>query len=353
MVFPVKTLSYECAEAFAVTRHEGLSLSFLKENGELLSIALSCGLTVSEQTLELYSELYDKIDKLCELYRPFFRFFLAIALDLEDLGMPGNKGEKLIDYVHKSDLYAYDTSDTRRLEIINLLNRRGRKPQFKTDTHEALLNRVTGFLQQPEKFIKFNRPLFYEYTHLVFFVTDYGKKQFNHDDRIFKSLNQIGMLAYLDNDTDLLAEVCLCFTFLGRPAPQMWVEECSTGLKTMDISFKPHNALEIVPPADDYHIYFVMSWLMGVLDKDVFQEIYSQGVPIFTQHKPQKSTLSKIFQVLHPLVLDSPAKQTRKHIRASEFLSVEDTLHLHSALAVNSNSGEFFDKLTHGYISAA
>lgn len=348
----MQTISYDCVKAFAVTRHEGLSFSFLKENGELLSIVLSCGLTVSDQTLELYSELYDKIDKLCELYRPFFRFFLAIVLDLEDLGMPGNKGERLIDYVLKSDLYTYDTSDTRRLEIINLLNRRGRKPQFKTDTHEALLNRVTGFIQQSEKFIKFNRPLFYDFTHLVFFVTDYGNKQIDHDERVFKSLNQIGMLAYLDNDTDLLAEVCLCFIFSGRPAPQMWIEECSNGLRTMDISFKPHNALTVTPPADDYHIYFVMSWLMGVLDKEAFQESYSQGVPIFTQNKPQKSTLSKIFQVLHPLVLEPRSKQIRKNIRASEFLSVEDTLHLNSALAANPNGGEFFEKLTHGYMSA-
>ena len=120
----------------------------------------------------------------------------------------------------------------------------------------------------------------------------------------------------------------------------------------MDISFKPHNALEIVPPADDYHIYFVMSWLMGVLDKDVFQEIYSQGVPIFTQNKPQKSTLSKIFQVLHPLVLDPPSKQTRKHIRASEFLSVDDTLHLQSALTAYPESGDFLNKLSNGRISS-
>ncbi len=352
MVFPVKTLSYDCVKAFAVTRHEGLSFSFLKENGELLSIALSCGLSVNDQTLELYCELYEKIDKLCALYRPFFRFFLAIALDLEDLGMPGNKGEKLIDYVHKSDLYAYDTSDTRRLEIINLLNRKDRQPQFKTDTYEALINRVTGFLQQPEKFINFNRPLFYEYTHLVFFATDYGNKQIEHDDRLFKSLNQIGMLAYLDNDTDLLAEVCLCFIFLGRPAPLIWVEECANGLRTIDLSFKPQSTLSSAPPADDYHIYFVMSWLKGVLDKEVFQEKYSSGIPIFTQNKPEKSTLSKIFQVLHPLVLNPPSKHTRKHILASEFLSVEDTLHLHSALAINANSGEFFEKLTHGYISA-
>ena len=349
MSFPVKTLPLECVKAFAVLRHKGLSLPFLKENGELLSIALSCGLTLSSESLELYEELYEKIDKLCELYQPFFRYFLALALDLEDLGMSGHKGEVLIDYVFKHDLYAYDTSDTRRLEIIHLLSRRGRQPEFKTDSYEALLKRVTGFLVQSDRFIKLNRPLFYEFTHLIFFGTDFGNISLCNDENIFKSLNHIGMLAYLDNDTDLLAEVCLCYRFLKRPVPKIWMKTCSENLQNIDIVHMAEDCMTAAH-ADDYHIYFVINWLLGISGKRVFQYSYELGVPLFTQNKPKKSPLSKIFQVLHPIIMEDMPKRPMK---AFEFLSVEDNIQLQTALASSPNSENFFHKLTNGHISIA
>jgi len=316
-----------------------------------LAIAVSSGLSFSSEALEIYTELYDKIDKLCHLYPSFFRFFLAIALDLEDLGMPGHKGTDLIDYVTKHEFYTYDTSDTRRMEIINLLSRRDKVPNFDMDSKDALLKRVMGFLEQPDQFIKFNRPLFYEFTHLVFYITDFGNLSIVHSLKLFQSLNHIGMLAYLDNDIDLLAEVCLCYLFLKSSAPQIWLTACATGLKDIDITFKNKTALKGIPPTDDYHIYFVNSWLMSKAGKPAFQEDYKNGVPIFTHRKEKKSTLSKIFQVLHPIILDSEPQNVQRPLKTLEFLSVEDTIHLETALSSSPNGGEFFHKLTNGHIA--
>ena len=350
MGFPVANIPLDCVKAFAVSRHSGISFSFLKENGELLAIANSSGLTLSSSSLELYAEIYEKIDKLCHLYPPFYRFFMAIALDLEDLGMPGKKGAELLDYVVKHQFYSADTSDTRRMEIINLLARRGREPNFVIDSKEALLNRVVNFFKQPERFIKFNRTLFYDFTHLMFYITDYGNLPFTHSPEIFEALNHIGMLAYLDNDIDLLAEVCLCYGFLKRPAPEIWINACAGGLRNIDISYINREQVIGAPVDDDYHIYFVNSWLMLSLGKEAFQEDYNNSVPVFTHQKENKSTLSKIFQVLHPIIMEDMPKRPMK---AFEFLSVEDNIQLQTALASSPNSENFFHKLTNGHISIA
>ncbi len=351
MNLPIQYLPYDCVRAFASNRNKGLNISFLKENGELLSIALNSELTLSSSSLALYEELYSKIDKFCELYPPFFRFFLAIALDLEDLGMHGRKGEVLIDFVLQNDLYAYDTSDTRRMEIINLLSRRGRVPSYETDDRASLDKRISGFLERSERFLKFNRPLFYEFTHLIFYATNFGKEEHYFSEDIFDSLTHIGMLAYLDSDHDLLSEVCLCFSFLGHQAPKIWIEYCRTGRDSIDINLPKDNNLKSAAQIDDYHIYLVTSWLMAQNGIEAFHETYQNSAPVFTQKKNKKSTLSKIFQTLHPMVLGSKPAQVERALNISSILTAEDTVHLESALAAYPHSGEFIEKLSNGRIS--
>lgn len=351
-MFPVAKISLDCVKTFAVSRHGKISFSFLKENGELLAIANSIGLALPDNALELYEELYEKIDKLCYLYPPFYRFFMAIALDLEDLGMPGRKGEELLDYVVKHNFYTADTSDTRRMEIINLLARRDRLPNFGMDSQESLFERVIAFLEQTERFIKFNRPLFYDVTHLVFYITNYGINPIPQSDKILQSLNHIGMLAYLDNDIDLLSEVCICYAFLKHPVPELWFKASQTGLRNIDVSYIDPEDVRSSPPADDYHIYFVNSWLMGLSGKEALHESYKNiGVPIFTYHKNVKSTLSKIFQVLHPIILEQSSAKPPRPLKALEFLSVEDTIHLQTALSSSASGDKFLYELTNGHIS--
>jgi len=347
--FPTNYLSYGCANAFATLRHDGLSLPFLKENGELLSIAASSDIRIKSEILKLYCEFYDKIDKLCELYPPFFRFFMAITLDLEDLGMSGEKGKILSDFIIKNDVYTHETSDTRRVEILNLLDRAGRSPKFGSDSRAALEKRINGFMGQPDRFVKFNRPLFYDFTHLIFFGTNYGQHKMSFTPSVFDSLNNIGMLAYLDDDMDLLSEVCLCFVFLGHTAPAIWVGACRQGLKDIKITFKTPGQIHAPTHADDYHIYFVINWLMANIGERAFKENYGTGIPIFTKIPKPKSILAKIFQTLHPISI----KEDRLNapIKTSEFLSKEDIRQVQRAFSHLENSNEFLQNLTNKRIS--
>jgi|GEM_PF-7088598 len=343
-------LSHEMTQAFAHTRNKGLNFSFLKENGELLSIIRSSGMGLEPRSLELYSEFYENVLTLCDLYPPFFRFFLAIVLDLEALGMPGDKGDILSDYVIKRDLYEHETSDTRRWEIINLLARTGRSPNYKYDSRQALEDRARGFFHNPDRFIKFNRPLFYDLTHIVFFWTNYGELEMEAYPELLKSLTNIGLLAFLDNDFDLLAEVCLCFEFVGEKAPQSWYSACEKGRSIIQI--EQHDIADFPngPPTDEYHIYFVLNWLFQFTGKPAFTETMTSQMPVFQKVGMPNSALGALSHRLHSSILAQKEGQFFIPLNSRDILSRPQHSQLAMAAVATPQFDEFFDKFSGGKI---
>ena len=116
-------LSYDLAKAFAFSRNDSLNFAYLKENAELLCIARAQRFLLEPRARELYASFYNKASLLVGLYPQYYRFLLGIVLDLEDLGMPGNVGEEICQYIRSKNLLAFDTSDIRRLEAVHLLGR--------------------------------------------------------------------------------------------------------------------------------------------------------------------------------------------------------------------------------------
>lgn len=346
-------LSHDFVKAFADTRHPGLSFPYLKENGELLSIAASSNIKMAPESLDLYTDFYENILSLIDLYPPFFRFFLAIALDLEALGMPGNKGEILSDYVLKKDLYAQETSDTRRLEILNLLARTGREPDFHSDSRANLERRVQGFLNAPDRFVKFNRPFFYDLTHIIFFMTNYGKIEIDYSEALIQSLTNIGLLAFLDDDFDLLAEICLCFLFLGEEAPSIWQIACETAFNDLTISYQEPQSHSSGSIVDEYHIYFVINWLMKFSGKAAFPHKLKSGIPVFSKPQTNTSALASLSHKLHPLMLSKTKKQIVPPLNVKSFLCERQNKQIELALVSSPFAPEFFRKHTHGHVSLA
>jgi len=343
-------LSYEFISAFAQTRNKGLNFSFLKENGELLSIIRSSGMGLEPRSLELYSDFYDNVLTLCELYPPFFRFFLAIILDLEALGMPGDKGEVLSDYVLKRDLFDHETSDTRRWEIVNLLARTGRTPNYTFDTREALEDRARGFFHNPDRFIKFNRPLFYDLTHIIFFWTNYGQLKMEAYPELLKSLTNIGLLAFLDNDYDLLAEVCLCFEFVGEKAPDSFYTACSDGRYSIRVEYLETEEFPNGPPQDEYHIYLVLNWLFQFTGKPAFTEAMGSKMPVFRKREAPNSALGALSHRLHSSILSRREGQFYIPLKSRDILSRPQHMQLSMAAIATPQFDEFFDKFSGGKI---
>lgn len=81
--------------SFAQHRRFGDDVFWLKENAELLNILESTGAQLDAATLASHDGFYAQVEKRLGFFPQYYRFLLSICLDLEDLGMPGSKGEAL------------------------------------------------------------------------------------------------------------------------------------------------------------------------------------------------------------------------------------------------------------------
>ena len=292
-------LSYDTVEAFALKRNPAINFPFLKENGELLSISANSGFLVEPRALELYSEFYDNSLKFTQYYPQYYRFSLGIVNDLEALGIQGEKARQIADYVTEENFVMYDTSDSRRLETLTMLECNGGLSQAYKNVLEDITHNVDGFIKNPHWFTKFNKPHFYDLTHILFFLTDYGRKdlQLKHD--VYPCLINMGLLALLDNDADILSEICTCLSYIGADIPDEWDQFLQNRYKDIRVSFGETIASALNPTVDEYHIFFVMNWYEAMQGRPAFREKFNEGTPTFSLPLANESLLSKLSGYAH------------------------------------------------------
>ncbi|MBL4853594.1 MAG: hypothetical protein JKY25_05065 [Robiginitomaculum sp.] len=292
-------LTADTVRSFAVQRNRELSFAYLKENGELLSIAASSGLLLEPAALEHYRSFYDDALNTCEFFPQYFRFILAIVMDLEDLGYQGTTGEKICDYVVSQGYLDYETSDTRRLEILTLLARRRPEGDIEREYREKLIESIDKFISKPDHFIKFNKPLFYELTHFIFFLTNYGQNTIPLKNPPIECLTNVGILALLDDDVDLLAEICICFKFLGEKPPVFWEKYVENALSEITTSFDASVTSALNSATDEYHAYFMMNWLLALRKLPTFTENFNGRPPYFSLPEKEPSVLPILSDALY------------------------------------------------------
>lgn len=297
-------LSYDLVSVFARNRNSIINFPFLKENGELLCIARAQGFLIEPRALNFYKEFYSKSNHLMELYPQYYRFLLGMVLDLEDLGMTGNMGKKIAYTVRSKKLVDFDTSDVRRLEALYLLNRVSKLTEEETIIKQGIENRLYEFTQNTERFHKFNRPLFYDLTHLVFFVTNYGKKKAIGFPNLKDCLFSVGFLSLLDNDIDLLSEVIICLKYIGITPPEYWRMYVLESRKNIQISYDKDVVSALNNTIDDYHVYLVHNWCLSNLGELVFTEKFETQTPYFKYTYQQTSLLSKLSYFAHMNVME-------------------------------------------------
>jgi len=333
-------ITYDQVKPFALSRHKGLSFPYLKENGELLSIAANSGLIFEPRALELYKVFYDTSFEILSLYPQFFRFIFAMTLDLEALGMVGDKSAEISDYIISNDLISFETSDVRRLEILHLLDRGGDMPTIVNgDSPEALKQRIHSFISHSDLFTKFNRPLF----------TDYGKKKYQTTSEIIQSLLNVGLLALLDSDADLLSEICLCLKFLDQELPNLWIDYCESTLEHMTIEYAGSNTTGEQTP-DDYHMYFVANWLMKIDGRPAFSKQLLTGTPYFRKPKQTQSVLSCLSQTIHSVVMSRSKNKIEATYKITSTLSKTQIETARIAMSSCSGGSNLLNKLTHGLV---
>ncbi|WP_010138529.1 DUF6902 family protein [Oceanicola sp. S124] len=268
-------------DRFASARRAPDDVFWLKENAEILNILECTGQTratglLEEAALAPYAKVYDALEKRLGFFPQYYRFFLSIALDLEALGMPGNKAEGLVHWAHAQDLAGAELSDLQRAEARRLMLRRGVDPCGTAADSEALTERLHAFLSRSRTFMIPNKKAAYELTHILFYLSEYGRKSTQFSRATHESLNFAGTLAYLDLNADLLAEICVAMRHVGLTPPEAW----ETWLARETNGFTVE-ARESAMAQDDYHEFLVCNWALATAGTESFRHAVTEGQVTF------------------------------------------------------------------------
>lgn len=301
-------LTNDTVHAFAKARHKEMSFPFLKENGELLSLASTAQMLIEPKALKHYKDFYSQAISFNETYPQYYRFTLRICLDLEDLGLTGHVGKKLCNYVRENHFLDYDTSDSRRLETLSLLRRRLKPNTVEKEHRLRLLDNIDWFIAHPHCFSRLNKPFFYELTHIIFFLTEYGSTSWPLSRSGEDCIKVMGALAFLDNDCDLLAEVCICYSFLGLECPQLWVRAVDDNLAALEIRYDTDVKSTLNSSTDEYHPYIVMNWRKALKHEPCFTERFEGRRPNFILSGQETSILSKLSERVHDVRFNKSSK---------------------------------------------
>ncbi|WP_136635462.1 DUF6902 family protein [Pseudooceanicola onchidii] len=280
-------------ETFALHRRDESDVFWMKENAEILNILECTGQSVPREALEAYAGFYDTIEERLEFFPQYYRFLLSICQDLESLGMEGGKSAGLARWIAAEGLVEAELSDLQRGEAMRLLTRSG----VNIDMDMTLINvRLNQFAARSKTFAVPNKKAAYELTHIAFYLSEYGRRDPELDAQVLQSLNYTGILAFLDCNFDLLAEVLVAIGYCGAEAPQLWKDAVTNSTALFSVS-EGDDAVR----QDDYHEYLVCNWALSELGHKPFQAALRPGPVSFHAAPRQATPLRELSEVMHGL----------------------------------------------------
>ncbi|MGC1495538.1 MAG: hypothetical protein WA790_07005 [Sulfitobacter sp.] len=268
--------------SFAEHRRQPDDVYWLKENAELLGILSATGTILTSGSLAPFDAFYAQIEARVQFFPQYYRFLISLCLDLEDLGMPGNKGAALCHWADTAGLVEAELSDLQRAEARRLLARRGVVCQ----QHDALTARLYEFAERSETFAMPNKKAAYELTHIVFYLSEYGACDPQLSKQAVTSLEYVGLLAYLDQNVDLLAEVCVALRFAGQVPSAIWEAAVRSAHVNCAITEDAGGELH-----DGYHAYLVTGWAMQIAGDEAFGGNIPEGSLRFSHGAGSTSAL--------------------------------------------------------------
>lgn len=259
--------------SFSKLRRGSEDVFWLKENAELLNILECTGQDVPVSFLEDYAEFYDRAGETLAFFPQYYRFILSMALDLETLGLPGTTAESLCHWAAAQDLAGGETSDIQRMEAHRLMMRRGVDPLHRAGD---AIERLHDFVSRPDRFALPNKKAAFELTHIVFYLSEYGKTDPRLSQSALRSLENAGTLAFLDGNLDLLAEICVAMRYAGCNPSKMWEDWVAHKAKEIEVrvqSAESANPAGQTAVTDQYHEFLTSSWLAGARGMPAFDAV--------------------------------------------------------------------------------
>ena len=321
------------AQCFARHRRIGDDVFWLKENAEFLNVHETSGKRLSAQALSAYEVFYNDVEHRLRFFPQYYRFLLSITLDLEALGFEGEKGPALCAWTHEAQLVDAELSDLQRAEAARLLTRGG-IGEMKLD--EALSARLRRFISHSATFSLPNKKAAYELTHIVFYLSDYGRRDPDIGAEAVRSLMFAGTLALIDENADLLAEVCLALRAARQAVPQMWEDWVHA------VSAQFQVTAETSPPIDDYHEYLTCNWLAMATGCESFVQDLSPERMLFRKSRGHRGVLRALSEHLYHLADRRVEDWATMRRELEGQLGHEAYAHLLSAEAAYPEFGQFF-----------
>ena len=326
---------------FAQSRRDLADVFWMKENAELLGILVALGKPVDAAALAPFEHFYDRIEERLAFYPQYYRFLLSLCLDLESLGMGGDKGERLCHWVARRGFAEAELSDLQRAEARRLLARR----QASAAVDDGPLGRrLHRFINRKDTFAMPNKKAAYELTHIVFYLSEYGQRDPEIGQSALTSLEFAGVLAFLDQNMDLLAEICLALHYAGASPSPIWIDAISAYHGA--ITARP---AEMPVPLDDYHQFFVSGWAAATFGREAFDRPLPEGGLRFAAPRLLAGALKPISTCLSELGASRSADWRRMRGQVLSYLGPEN----HEVLVEAEQSTDKFEAFFEGFARAA
>ena len=294
---------------FSQHRRTPEDVFWLKENAEILNILESTGTPVSKASLAPYQGFLAELSEKSRFYPQYYRFFLSIALDLFSLGVSGGDVSELSNRVKQLKVADLELSDLQRAEVRRLLLRTGiQLPD------NGLIDRLRAFAETPRHFVLPNKKAAYELTHIVFYLSEYGRQNPGLGAAARVSLIYVGLIAYLEQNADLLAETCIALRFMGHVPPTAWVDWLEQ--VRQDYVVSPGYA-----GPDMYHEFLMVNWQAGTAGKTMFETATPNGPIQFHRPPVRDAPLRDMSQCLLDMAQRRSADWSRMRAPISNALS--------------------------------
>lgn len=266
---------------FALARRAPDDVFWLKENAELLCVLESTGQghePGSARLLQPYEATFAALPARLAFFPQYYRFLLSIALDLEDMGLPGDVAGSMAARVARDGLVQAELSDLQRAEARRLLARRGHGDPL---CDPGLDDRLRDFISCSRTFALPNRKAAYELTHILFYLSDYGRRDPCVGPEAVQSLHFAGLVALLEHNTDLLAEICIALRFARVQPPAPWEAWVTGRLQAVQVQTVPQ-----APGHDDYHEWMMAEWMRALGGGPLFVGHHGSGTIAFHMPPP-------------------------------------------------------------------
>ncbi|GHC46073.1 DUF6902 family protein [Neogemmobacter tilapiae] len=240
------------------------SVYWLKECAEILSVMEETGAKASPALQAALAPVLDDLPRRLAFFPQYYRFFLAIALSAAALDlMPRARAVRMAEWVLDQGWPQSELSDANRAEAGWLMQRAG----LELPADPAMNDRLRRFMERGATFAIPNRKAAYELTHLVFYLSDQGRQNPHLSKAAVASLRHAGTLAWLEQNADLLAEICLCLAHAGQNPPEIWLNFIVDAAKGFAFEAK-HGMVA----SDDLHCLLVCNWFLGRAGHPAFRD---------------------------------------------------------------------------------